>query len=89
MYGNCGGAVCEVRVEKADYAEALMNWAKAEIVKEKVKAKLEAKYGKELDKLASTIVEVMTERNESNKKAKSREEQLEDAWDSFDDMEVA
>ena len=85
MYGNqvqvyCGGAKCDV-----DYAERIAHWARMELLKEKVKQRLEAKYGKQLDKIADLIVDVVSERSRSDEELANKEEALENAFDAMDE----
>lgn len=85
MYGMqrqvmCGGASCG----PADYAHALAQWAKVELLKEKVKARINEKYGAQLDSLADLIVEVVTERSQTAEAQERQDEKLADAWDKLD-----
>ncbi|GEM_PF-1929053 len=83
MYGEmqvmCGPAGCAPSCAEMDYARALSKWAKVELLKEKVKQKLDAKYGKQLDKVADLIVEIMTERAKSQVDFAQKQQELETA----------
>ncbi len=57
--------ICQQENKPRQHAKMLSNWAKAELLKEKVKQKMEAKYGKRLDSLADFTVEVMEGENSS------------------------
>lgn len=75
----CGGAACG----PADYAHALAQWAKVELLKEKVKARINEKHGAQLDSLADLIVEVVTERSQSSDAQARQDEKLAEAWDEL------
>jgi hypothetical protein len=45
--------------ESENYAIKLSNWAKKELLREKVKKRMEQKYGKELNRMADLIVEMI------------------------------
>lgn len=63
MYGmRTDGYACQSECGEADYARALAHWAKVELLKEKVKQRIEAKHGKQLDKMADLIVEILEEK---------------------------
>lgn len=83
MYGKqvqvyCGGNSCE-----PDYAKMIAHWAKMELLKEKVKLRMEKKHGKELDKLADLIIEVVEERAKSVDELEKKEEELDEAFYQF------
>lgn len=85
MYGMqrqvmCQGAACG----PTDYAHALAQWAKVELLKEKVKARIEKTHGAQLDALADLIVEVVTESRQTADAQDRQEEKLADAWDRVD-----
>ncbi|VVC03475.1 Uncharacterised protein [Candidatus Burarchaeum australiense] len=92
--GSAGGRRIYVRMQGfeglgVDYREMLLNWAKAELLKEKVKAKLDKKYGKELDALADALVEVMGEEGEQKKELGKKKEDARKRLKSFiEDGEV-
>ena len=75
---------CQQEIQPNKYAKMLSNWAKAELLKEKVKQRMEAKYGKQLDSLADLIVEVMEDQGRSNARSEQQEEDLENAFDDLD-----
>ena len=84
MYGNqvqvyCGGASCET-----DYADRIAHWARMELLKEKVKMRLDAKYGKQLDKVADLIVDLVSERTKSDEELTQKETDLREALDAMD-----
>lgn len=76
----CGASACG----SVDYTRAIVAWAKIELLKEKVKARLNEKYGKQLDALADLVVEVVAERSQSEEGLEVREEKLAQAWDEID-----
>lgn len=51
----------QVGVSPHAYPSALLRWAKMEVLKDKVKARVARKCGPQLDRLADLIVDVMTE----------------------------
>ncbi len=61
-----------------DYAYILGYWAKKELLKEKVKKRLEGKYGKKLDDLADAIVDLMKEKSKGEDEEAKRMEELDD-----------
>jgi hypothetical protein len=72
-----------------DYRKLLLNWAKTELLKEKVKAKLDKKYGKELEALADALVEVMSEEGAQKKEIGKKKEETRKKLKSFlEDGEV-
>jgi hypothetical protein len=88
MYGRmqqCQSGACG----QVDYAGALTGWAKAEILREKVKQRLEKKYGKSLDEAADLIVEVATTRVKGMEELEEREEKLQESMDELFEEEEA
>lgn len=83
MYGNQCTAMCEQT--SADYAFALARWAKAELLREKVKQRFNGRYGEKLDRLADLIVEVVAERAKNSERYGEREEALEGAFDEVEE----
>lgn len=88
MYGmqtqvTCGGSSCST----VDYARALAHWAKIELLKEKVKQRMEASYGKQLDKTADLIVEVLSERMKNAEELEKKEGELEQAFENFESVD--
>ena len=84
MYGGqvemvCAPSGCASSCAEMDYAYALAKWAKVELLKEKVKQKLDAKYGPQLEKVADLIVEIMTERAKNERDFGQKQEELEEA----------
>lgn len=49
---------------QVSYSKSLTDWAKTEVLKDLVKAKVREKYGSKLEKIADNLVEIMFE-NES------------------------
>lgn len=66
-----------------DYALALADWARVELLKEKVKRRMDEKYGKRLDRLADLIAEVVSERMKGAREMEGREEELRKAIEEF------
>jgi hypothetical protein len=85
MYGNyC--VSCEPP-SQADYSAAIADWAKLELLKEKVKARIDAKYGPKLDRMADLIVEVIEERHAAAGRWEAREEELSEGFDFWGNSE--
>ncbi len=84
MYGMQRQVMCEGACGPSDYAQALATWAKVELLKEKVKARMDARHGKQLDALADLIVEVVAERSQSDENRDAQEEKLAQAWDQIE-----
>jgi hypothetical protein len=68
---------------ETDYATGIARWAKVELLKEKVRQKLDAKYGSQIDKLADLIVEVVQEKTKSEDEFLEKQEKLDDAFEEF------
>ncbi len=85
---RCGG-MQQCGPSSMDYAFLLGHWAKKEILKEKVKKRMEAEYGKQLDAIADMIVEFVKDRNatqvELDKKAEALEEKMETVFGEDDE----
>ncbi len=64
-----------------DHASRLAEWAKAELLKEKVKAKLDKRYGVKLDALADTIVDVLVAQLEDEDAESERSAKLASEWE--------
>ena len=80
---------CHVQIEAVDYRRMLLNWAKTELLKEKMKAKLDQKYGKELDRIADMLVEVVSEEEKSKRELGRKKEDVRTKLQSFfEDLEV-
>ncbi len=75
MYASmqcCQGMDCQT-----DYALAFAQWAKIELLKEKVKERMEKKYGKQLDTVADLLVDVASAREERRADVEKKEEAFE------------
>ena len=84
-----GTLYVQIQGQGADYRKLLLNWAKTELLKEKVKAKLDKKYGKELEALADALVEVMSEEGAQKKEIAQKKESTRKKLKSFiEDGEV-
>ena len=66
--------------ESVDYARMLAHWAKVELLKEKIKERMEAKYGKQIEKMADLVVEVIAERARNSEQIEHKEDELEDLF---------
>ena len=77
------GYTCASECDQADYARSLAHWAKVELLKEKVKQRMDDKYGPQLDKIADLVTEVVVESAKNVGQLERKEEELEDAWDEF------
>ncbi|MBI5226260.1 hypothetical protein HY994_03400 [Candidatus Micrarchaeota archaeon] len=84
MYGTQQQTQCGNSCSSTDYARMLAHWAKMELLKEKVKARMDEKYGKQLDALADLIAEVVMDDAKTQDEAESRDEKLETAFDQLD-----
>ena len=80
--------VCQQQMEPNRYAKLLSQWARAELLKEKVKQRMEIKYGKQLDSLADLIVEVAEEQARNHEKIQDKGEELENAFEELDSWEA-
>ncbi|MBI4399523.1 hypothetical protein HY570_02130 [Candidatus Micrarchaeota archaeon] len=76
MYGTQMQMTCESGCREVDYATALSKWGKVELLKEKVKQKMDQRYGAKLDKLAELIVEVVAEKAKKGEELEDKEEKL-------------
>ena len=82
---ECGSEMqCSYESREVDYARTLAFWVKKEILKDKVKQRMETKYGKKLDKIADLIVEIVTEKAKNAKELGNKGEELKAA---FGDLE--
>ena len=78
MQKTCGSACGE-----ADYARALAQWAKMELLKEKVKQRIDAKHGAKLEKVADLIVELVEAEQNSEEQMWKKEEELREQFESI------
>ena len=86
MYGNkCNieRSECGTNCGEADYAKALSEWARVELLKEKVKARIAKEYGAKLDKIADLIAEVVAERTKTQKELEKTHGELKSAFEEF------
>ena len=74
---------CGIEYSERDYAEQVARWAKMELLKEKVKQRMDAKYGKQLDAVADLVVEMLEERAKSVDALEEQEHKLADAFDAL------
>ncbi len=81
--GSCGGSSCG----EADYARALAHWAKVELLKEKVKSRIDARHGPKLDKMADLIVEMVESESKTQEELYAKEEELARQFESFGEEE--
>ena len=72
-----------MEIEGIDYKKMLLRWAKVELLKEKVKARLDQKYGKELDEIAGMLVDVMVEEGEHREELAKKKEGVHGRLRSF------
>ncbi len=83
----CDAQVSGVQVSDAscrvDYAQAIESWAKIELLKEKVKARLDSQYGGKLDKLADLIVEVVVEKSKNAGGVEEKNSVLRSSWEDL------
>jgi hypothetical protein len=82
-----GGCDCECEGcgddDTGGYIYMKMQMAKAELLHEKIKARLEAKYGKKFDRIADLIVEIEAKRMKANAESSKLEEELDEAFESL------
>ena len=94
MYGRCEGTGIEYGAGCGEasacgegrggfYARMIARWAKVELLREKVKQRIDAKYGKKLDKIADLIVEVVVEEAKNATEAERKEAELEDSFENL------
>ncbi len=84
MYGNeCSTRVCGSGNE-ISYARALANWAQVELLKEKVKARMEKHYGEKLEKVADLIVDIVAEKAKNEKEWQKSREELHEAMEKLE-----
>jgi hypothetical protein len=74
--GNGGGCCSEGQYDKLDMFLYMAKGAKMELLKEKMKLKVEAAAGKKLDKVADLIVGSLMERYKAEGEASSRKQEL-------------
>ena len=72
-----------MEIESIDYKKMLLRWAKMELLKEKAKAPTDQRYGKELDEIASTLVDVMVEEGEHREELAKKKEGVHGRLRSF------
>lgn len=85
---ECGGGYqSRCGPSSADYAFLLNHWAKKELLKEKVKKRMEAAYGKQLDAVADLIVEFVKDSNETEEELGKKEEALQAKMDGVFEAE--
>ena len=81
--GSCSSSSCG----EADYARALAHWAKMELLKEKVKQRIDARHGAKLDKMADLIVELVESERKSQEEMYAKEEELASQFESLGEQE--
>lgn len=74
--GNGGGCCSERQYDKLDMFFCLAKDAKMELLKEKMKKKLEASHGKKLDQVAELIVGALIERYKAESDISKRRQEL-------------
>lgn len=77
IYEVCGSGNCGSESYGVDYAKAVTHWALAELLKEKIKQRMDKLYGAKLDKIADLVAEVVTEQNKSDKSVEEKADRLE------------
>ena len=88
MYGNkCSieSGSCGSTCSEADYAKALSQWARIELLKEKVKARIAKEYGTKLDKIADLIADVVAEKVKTQKELEKTHTELKNAFNELDE----
>lgn len=74
---------CEGEYSKLDMFLYMAKGAKMELLKEKIKKRLEASHGKKLDKVAELIVEALLEKYKSESDAYKRRQELNEQLDKI------
>ncbi len=84
---ECEGEQCERSSDGCDdrfmMAMMIVKRAKMELLKEKVKKKLEEVDGKRLDKVADLIVEVMLDQRKTHQDMEKRYDEMKDRFDAL------
>jgi len=93
MCEECKEGGCECRINGArqcgclqngaGYGSLLSKWAMGELLKEKIKKKMDAKYGEKMDKMAALIVEVISEKSKNSSELGKKEDELEKACEEM------
>ncbi len=86
---GCSGesSCCEKSYDKTDMMMWLAHSAKMELIKEKMKKKLEAVKGKKLDQVADLFVDAMMEEYKDMAGAEKRKEELREKFEAIFDKE--
>lgn len=82
---GCGKSECcgEEQYDKADMFLYMAKGAKMELLKEKMKKRLEAAEGKKLDKVADLIVEALLERYKTDEDISKKRQELSEKLDTI------
>lgn len=86
MYGTQMQVMCGSSCGP-DYGLALAHWAKVELLKEKVKQRMDKRFGPKLDKIADLVVEIALERAKSADELDGKREKLDSAFEELGDEE--
>ena len=83
---SCGceqGGCCEGEYDKLDMFLYMAKGAKMELLKEKMKKRLEASHGKKLDKVADLIVEALLEQHKTEDDISKKKQELSEKLDKI------
>ncbi|MBI2079676.1 hypothetical protein HYT84_02845 [Candidatus Micrarchaeota archaeon] len=91
MYGSCEvdeecrseSACGEYKCREISYVNALAHWAKVELLKEKVKERVNAQHGAKLDKVADLISEIIAEKSKNVKDLNKKDQELKTAFEEL------
>lgn len=85
--GSCNEEICNPGCKsrscgdaQVDYAIMLSHWAKAELLKEKIKQRMDSHYGKNLDKIADLIVEVIADKTKTRTSIQKKRQEIQEAF---------
>lgn len=81
---NCGcGSCCEGEYDKLDMFLYMAKGAKMELLKEKMKKKLETTHGKKLEKVADLIVDALLEQYKTEEDSSRKRQELNEQLDKI------
>ncbi|MDP3742616.1 MAG: hypothetical protein Q8R15_04845 [Candidatus Micrarchaeota archaeon] len=82
MYGN-GIQACATSCAEVDYAELMAKSAKFELLREKVKQRIDKQQGKELDKIADLVVDAISQKAKTSEELEKKRQQLASAFEEL------
>ncbi len=75
--------VCATSCAEVDYAELLGRSAKFELLREKVKQRIDKQQGKKLDKIADLVVDAISQKAKTSEELEKKREQLRNAFEEL------